>query len=240
MSVVLYGSGTWTTNTQDLQLLKTMHTTHLLTMCCKSRRDLISYANLLRKFKMKANIEARVRDCRLRLIHRILNLPPNRLPRIVTHSVSDVPPNCKIGNKPQFKKCVWDDICKFKYSDPTDKKTTFKSQEPPWCKRVRTAGKRVLVSLPGMPVDYIWNRTVCDQRDDVFMTTYWECELAKSQSRALHATSTYKRLKSVRRDFDALPFFVHHSRKNPIVTDFYTWLPHVTLSTLLPPLGPAV
>ena len=89
--------------------------------------------------------------------------------------------HCKIGNKPQFKKCVRDDIRKFKYSEPTDRKTTFNSQEPPWCKRVRTAGEKVLVSLPGMPVDYIWNRTICQQRDDVFMTAYWECESVKSQ-----------------------------------------------------------
>jgi hypothetical protein len=184
MSVLLYGSGTWTTTARDWQQLKSMHLSHLLTMCCKSRIDHISYAKLLRQFNMESNIEGLVRDCRLRLFQRIMNLPPDRLPRIVAYSVLKTPPKASIGNKSQWKSCLWSDVCKFGYAETKDAKTTVPHvDQPPWSKKLSTAGEKKLVSLPGTPEIWIWNRTIREQRDDVFMESFWKCESAKSQAR---------------------------------------------------------
>lgn len=163
-----------------------MHLTHLLTMCCKSRRDCISYAKMLRRLNIKSNIEGRVRDCRLRLLQRIMNMPPNRLPRIVAYSVLDKAPTLRVGNRSQWKNCLWDDICKFGYANTKDKKTSQKGVvQPIWSKKLCTAGEKqkVLASIPGAADTWIWSRTIREQRDEVFMETFWKCESEKSEAR---------------------------------------------------------
>jgi hypothetical protein len=184
LSVLLYASGTWTVTARDWEMLETMHLSHLLTMCGKTRLDKISYAKLLRRFNMKSNIEGRVRDCRLRLFQRIMNLPLDRLPRIVAYSVLKTHASRRIGNKSQWKKGLWDDTCKFGYARPGDTKTSVKGVvQPLWSEKIRKAGTRELVSLPGTTDSWIWNPTIREQRDDVFMESYWKCEAAKSQKR---------------------------------------------------------
>ena len=87
----------------------------------------------------------------------------------------------RCGNKKQLKTCLWDDICKFGYAETKDRKTTVKHlPPPPWRKKIKEAGEKI-VTLPGMPE--LWNRTIREQRDDVFMEAFWKCESAKSQAR---------------------------------------------------------
>jgi hypothetical protein len=182
LSVLLYASGTWTVTTKDWDMLESMHLSHLLTMCGKTRLNQISYAKLLRRFNMKSNIEGRVRDCRLRLFQRIMNLPLDRLPRIVAYSVLKAPTSRHIGNSSQWKNGLWDDACKFGYAKPGEKKTSVKGVDQPlWSKKIRNAGKKVITPIPG--TSDMWNPTIREQRDDVFMKSYWECEAAKSKAR---------------------------------------------------------
>jgi hypothetical protein len=179
MSVLLYGCGTWTTNKRMWQKLTTMHIDHLLTMCCKSRRDHISYARLLVMFNMDANIEARVRDCRLRQVQRILDMPRDRLPRIVSHFTLYAISNCRIGNASQWKKSVWQDVVKFGYAERNEKRTSTKNvAEPLWSAKL--TGK-IPMPLPG--TSNTWNPSVREQRDAVFMEIWHTIESKKSQTR---------------------------------------------------------
>jgi hypothetical protein len=155
MPAMLYGSETWTVRREDWDALKSMHLSHLLTMCRKSRIDHISYAKLLKRFQMDATVEAIVSERRLRFFHRIMNMGWNRLPKRVLYSVVGVS-TARHGGA-NYKSNFWGDLQKFALADKSSPKMSVDWKEglPEWRTAMRQDKDR-------------WSDTVRGQRD-IFM-----------------------------------------------------------------------